>query len=76
MRGNVQISRRYCLVCHRWTKHERNAIVWGFGDLLLILFTFGLWLIPKAIIIGCVNRWRCAECGAGWHTDRRQSSIY
>ena len=62
-RGNLQISRKFCPACSTNTKCERNATVWGCGDVFLVFFSCGLWLIPKWMFNNYSNPWRCSLCG-------------
>lgn len=39
MRGSLQVNQCQCPVCRALTKTERSSMVWGFGDLLLIVVT-------------------------------------
>ena len=61
--GNLRVSRRSCRVCGKATKFERNATVWGLGDLIMILCTLGAWVILRGLANGSSNPWCCATCG-------------
>jgi hypothetical protein len=51
--GNLQVR-----------KFEKNAMVWGGGDLVLVLLTWGVWAILKLEFNLAANPWRCSSCGA------------
>lgn len=61
---HLKIARKYCGRCHKKTKFERNATEFSCLDKLFVLFTLGLWLIPKALFEPIANPWRCADCGS------------
>lgn len=60
-KGSIEISQIDCGTCGRLTKAERNATVWGVGDLVMVVFTLGLWAVAKLAIGGAP--WRCSTCG-------------
>ncbi|HEY2092704.1 MAG TPA: hypothetical protein VGJ81_12500 [Thermoanaerobaculia bacterium] len=62
--GNIRIASKPCASCGRVQKFERNALVWGGGDLVLVLLTWGAWAILKILINAGTNPWRCSRCGA------------
>lgn len=64
MRGTLSVTRRLCPQCGTPTKFERNATVWGAGDLIMILMTVLLWLPLKLGWNALTNPWRCAACGS------------
>lgn len=39
-------------------------MVWGGGDLVLVLLTWGAWALLKILINAFANPWRCSACGA------------
>lgn len=57
--GNLQTAHGICPE-HGPTKVERNAMVWGLGDVVMVLFTCGLWLAARA---ACAPAWKCSTCG-------------
>jgi len=59
--GNLQVSRGRCPTCKAKTKLERNAQVWGFGDLVMIFLTLGLWVVLKFWMRPAL---RCSQCGS------------
>ena len=63
-RGNLAVTKRYCGVCKRMAKLERNAIEWGLGDFVMVLVTFLMWLPLKFAFNAWTNPWRCSTCGA------------
>jgi hypothetical protein len=63
-RGNMKVGQRYCATCGKTAKCERNATVWGLGDVVMVLFTLGAWLLLKFAFNAGSNPWRCSECGA------------
>lgn len=60
-KGNLQVSSHYCNICRGRVKFERNAVVWGLGDFVMVVITSGLWAIIKLIYVA---PWRCAICGS------------
>ena len=63
MRGNIEMCSAWCPECERQVKAERNSAVWGCGDLLMVLFTFGLWVPLRIVLTSGSRRWRCCYCG-------------
>ena len=63
--GNMKATQRRCGQCGKATKHERNAMVMGCGDVVMVLLTLGLWLPLRLMLNAMSNPWRCSECGAG-----------
>jgi hypothetical protein len=61
--GNLRVSSRPCSSCGQVRKFEKNAMVWGGGDLVLVLLTWGAWALLKIIINLAGNPWRCSVCG-------------
>ena len=61
--GNLKVSRRRCGQCGTVTKCERTGMVWGCGDIIMVLLTMGLWCIVRIFINAAANPWRCSECG-------------
>jgi len=61
--GNLKISRHYCKCCQKNVKTERSGMVWGCGDLILVVLTLGGWCIIRIVFDGVLNPWRCSECG-------------
>jgi hypothetical protein len=45
-------------------KFERNAIMWGLGDFVMVLITFLLWVPLKLAFYSWQNPWRCSACGS------------
>lgn len=64
MRGNIEVTTNVCSKCRQFEKFERNSFIWGLGDFLMVLMTFGMWLPIKFIYNAFVNPWRCSNCGA------------
>lgn len=62
--GNFRMSRRFCKSCNASKNCQRNGMVWGMGDLILVLLSFGVWVIFKLAFNALLNPWRCADCGA------------
>lgn len=52
-----------CAKCETVRKFEKNAMVWGCGDLLLVVVTFGVWAVIRFVADLMVNPWRCSVCG-------------
>jgi hypothetical protein len=61
--GNLKVSQRRCNVCGKMTKCERNGMIWGCGDPIMVFITVGLWCIARFIVNEAMNPWRCSECG-------------
>lgn len=61
MRGNVEFSSGRCAHCNELRKLERPSQVWGAGDLIMVLFTFGLWAVVKLM---ARPAWHCSTCGS------------
>lgn len=51
------------VTCRRTSKFEKNSMVWGCGDLILVVVTFGIWLILRFVFEQFANPWRCTNCG-------------
>ena len=49
-----------CRHCMTRVKLERPAMVWGCGDLVMVLLTCGLWALGKILMRPA---WRCSVCG-------------
>ncbi len=62
-RGTTQVKNGFCKQCNKSVKTEKNATVWGVGDLVMVMLTAGGWLVLKLISNGISNPWRCYECG-------------
>lgn len=58
--GNLQIGRSFCPSCGIMRTVERNANVWGAGDIVMTLFTCGMWILVRFL---ARSRWRCSVCG-------------
>ncbi len=63
MRGNIKIASRWCRACKRQIRAEANSTVWGCGDLLMVLITFGVWIPLRMVLLALSSPWRCSECG-------------
>lgn len=65
MIGNIEICNRWCRYCGGMMKHERNAMLWGAGDLLLMLMTCFISIPLKFLLYWASGRssWRCHWCG-------------
>lgn len=61
--GNLRATSRACGQCGTVRKFEKNSMVWGCGDLVMVLVTFGAWVIVRFIADMIVNPWRCLVCG-------------
>lgn len=59
--GTMENARGYCPDCDKYTKIERNSMVWGCGDLIMIFITFGAWVLVRFVFR---PEWRCSKCGA------------
>lgn len=64
MKGNTQITSKYCHSCNKQMKFEKNSMIWGCGDLVMVILTFGGWLVIRLIMDFFSNPWRCKECGS------------
>lgn len=62
--GNIKIASKDCKHCNKRTKFERNSLVWGMGDLIMVLLTAGLYLPFRYLIHTFTNPWRCTQCGS------------
>ena len=60
-KGTLEISSGHCPHCNTRTKLERNSMVWGCGDLVLVLITCGLWALVRILMR---PNWRCSVCGS------------
>ena len=66
--GNLKVKKSFCKGCNKNTKVERNGIIWGLGDFILVLFSAGLWALLRIMLNAIVNPWRCSECGTrAWY---------
>lgn len=63
-RGSLERTQRYCKTCQWNMPSSRNSTVWGLGDFVMILFTFGGWLVAKFAFNFLMNGWRCERCGS------------
>lgn len=63
MRGSLKTSSRWCARCKSQVAAVSNSWAWGCGDLILVLLTFGLWVLVKLTIAILANPWRCPNCG-------------
>ncbi len=59
----VEFLRRYCEICEKETKHERHITAMGCGDLVMVLCTWGLWMLVRWFFAPC---FRCSVCGKAW----------
>jgi hypothetical protein len=59
----IKNTRKFCTCCQHSTKFESNTMVWGFGDLVMLVLTAGAWLVIRGIWDLVGNPWRCATCG-------------
>lgn len=62
--GNIKVTSKFCKQCDKQTKVERNGMIMGCGDLIMVCCTFGLWLIFRVIYNAILNPWCCKECGS------------
>ncbi|CAA0121103.1 Uncharacterised protein [BD1-7 clade bacterium] len=62
--GNIKVTSKHCKKCNERTKFERNSLVWGAGDLIMVLLTAGLYLPFRFLIHALTNPWRCTKCGS------------
>ena len=74
--GNLRVSSRMCATCGTVRKFEKNAMVWGCGDLLLVVVTFGIWVIIRYVADYMVNPWRCSVCGQSWRNATGQGTAW
>ncbi len=63
-RGAPEIGQRYCRTCRTNVPVTRNSMVWGCGDLIMVLVTCGAWLVVRFAHNYSTNPWRCQRCGA------------
>lgn len=63
MTGNIKYANRRCPNCDKIVKCQRNGMVWGLGDFIMVLLTAGIWVIIRFIFNALLNPWRCADCG-------------
>ncbi len=61
--GNSRVRSFECKACNSTTKFERNGMIWGMGDFILVLLTAGLWIVLRLIMNAVANPWRCSGCG-------------
>mgnify|MGYP003392431584 CR=1 FL=1 len=61
--GNLKVKNAYCKKCAKSTKVERNGMIWGMGDFILVILTAGLWVLLRFVLNAMTNPWRCSECG-------------
>ena len=59
----MSTMRLYCKHCQAHTRHEKKDMVWGCGDLILVLLSFGAWAIIKAALSLLAPHY-CSQCGA------------
>lgn len=59
--GTIETSRGFCPTCKTHTKVERNSMVWGCGDVVMVLFSCGLWVLGRILLRPA---WRCSQCGS------------
>jgi len=58
---HVQIANKSCTQCGQNVKAERNASQMGCGDLVMVLLTFGLWVVIRQLF---KKPWLCTQCGS------------
>jgi hypothetical protein len=79
MKGNIQITSKFCKTCNKQMKFERNSMIWGLGDLfmiivaaiiganaesgLILILAIGGWIAFRFGSNAVTNPWRCKECG-------------
>lgn len=63
-RGTLETTQRHCKSCQWNMPANRSSTVWGMGDFIMILVTFGGWLVVKFAFSLLSNPWRCARCGS------------
>jgi len=61
--GNIRKTIKYCDTCMGHSSHERNGMVWGLGDFIMVLFTLGTWVLIRWGMNKFFNPWRCSICG-------------
>jgi hypothetical protein len=60
-KGTIEVSSGHCSHCATRTKLERNSLVWGCGDLVMVVITCGFWALGKVLMR---EAWRCSVCGS------------
>jgi predicted RNA-binding Zn-ribbon protein involved in translation (DUF1610 family) len=63
MRGNVKLTSRWCKSCKKQVAAQADSAVWGCGDLIMVLLTFGLWAIFRLVMLAIFSPYRCTNCG-------------
>lgn len=61
--GNIKLSSSFCENCDKQTKREKNGMVFGMGDLIMVCGTLGAWIVLKVLGDCIFNPWRCTNCG-------------
>lgn len=56
----TQTESKTCKKCGTVTKHERHITAMGCGDLIMVIFTFGIWIIIREVF---KPKFRCSVCG-------------
>ena len=54
-----------CKCCRKRKRFTRYITAMGCGDLFMVLITFGLWVLFRAIF---KPKFRCEGCGSTWRT--------
>jgi hypothetical protein len=57
----TQIVSKACPTCGTVTKFERHVTAMGCGDLIMVIFTVGLWLLIRQV---WKPPFRCSVCGS------------
>jgi hypothetical protein len=61
--GNIKVKNARCKHCNNLVKAERNGMIWGLGDFIMVLLTLGLWAVLRWVSNALSNPWRCSKCG-------------
>ncbi len=56
----TQIKSIHCPHCNQVTKFERHITAMGCGDFIMVLMTFGIWILIRELF---KPSFRCSVCG-------------
>jgi hypothetical protein len=63
MKGTYKSKQALCQQCGARKRFEKNSMIWGCGDLIMIILTFGIWMVLRFAGDFLLNPWRCKDCG-------------